>query len=661
MKKLLLAIFLLGTFGFLQAQDKPVLQRSVKEKNKSATTSGEDDNRQQSGKSTSNKNLKDKDVKIYDYKIISHENDTTYVDTTLSIQKEYKYNYLRKDYFELLPFNNTGQTFNTLSYDFESNRMMPSFGSRAKHFNYHEIEDVNYFYVPTPLTELMFKTVFEQGQLLDAFFTTNVSKQFNFSIAYKGLRTLGKYQHILSSTGNLRFTSNYKTKNDRYHARAHIYMQDIFNEENGGISDEDLANFESGAEDFIDREIFDPIFEDAESELRGKRFYLDHSYAIIKNKDSISNNSLKIGNILSLEDKFYNYSQDSQNDFFGEAFRPSDIADRVTLEDFFMQVNAKYSNNIIGDVSFNVDYNNYNYGYDTVSILNGQTITNRLKGEVVSVGGSYKKTFKDFKVNGSIGVNVSGDFDGNFLLANAEYKLNEDFLFKASLNSNSKSPNYNFLLYQSDYTNFNWQNNDLENIDTQKLAFHIISDKWLDASIDYTTINNFTYFKQAETEKGVVTPFQSDQTINYFRVKLVKDISYKKFTLSNTLMYQNVIDGEGELNVPDLIIRNSLFYSNHFFKKALYLQTGFTFQYFSSYNMNAYNPLLGEFQVQNQTELGGFPRLDFFVNAKVQQTRIFIKAEHFNSAFTGYDFYSAPNYPYRDFVIRFGLVWNFFL
>ncbi|MBP6414795.1 MAG: hypothetical protein KA450_15240, partial [Bacteroidia bacterium] len=34
---------------------------------------------------------------------------------------------------------------------------------------------------------------------------------------------------------------------------------------------------------------------------------------------------------------------------------------------------------------------------------------------------------------------------------------------------------------------------------------------------------------------------------------------------------------------------------------------------------------------------------------------------HFNSAFSATNtFYSAPNYPYRDFMIRFGLVWNFF-
>ena len=92
----------------------------------------------------------------------------------------------------------------------------------------------------------------------------------------------------------------------------------------------------------------------------------------------------------------------------------------------------------------------------------------------------------------------------------------------------------------------------------------------------------------------------------------------------------------------------------------MYLQTGITFKYFTSYTMDAYNPLLGEFYSQNTEKLGGFPMLDFFINARVQQTRIYLKAEHFNSSFSGYNFYAAPNYPYRDFVIRFGLVWNFF-
>ncbi len=156
---------------------------------------------------------KEKLPKVTDYLIISHVNDTTYVDTTLSIKKEYKFNYLRKDNFGLMPFSNMGQTYNSLTYNFQNTSLMPGFGAQAKHFFYMEVEDINYYRVPTPFTELFFKTAFEQGQQTDAFFTVNTSPQFNFSIAYKGLRSLGKYQHILTSSGNFRFTSNYKSKN----------------------------------------------------------------------------------------------------------------------------------------------------------------------------------------------------------------------------------------------------------------------------------------------------------------------------------------------------------------------------------------------------------------------------------------------------------------
>src|SRR5690625_5982098 len=48
---------------------------------------------------------------ITDYKIISVIGDTTYVDTTLNIKKDYKFNYLRKDNFGLLMFSNIGHSY----------------------------------------------------------------------------------------------------------------------------------------------------------------------------------------------------------------------------------------------------------------------------------------------------------------------------------------------------------------------------------------------------------------------------------------------------------------------------------------------------------------------------------------------------------------------
>jgi hypothetical protein len=634
---------------------EPILEKPIKPIRDGSTIDSA-----QSIKNKKGKDFKSTKAKIEDYKIISFEKDTTYVDTTLSLKKEYKFNYLRKDNFNLIQFSNIGQTYNTLSESFQNSMTTPSFGARARHFNFMEAEDINYYYVPTPLTELFFKTAFKQGQALDAFFTVNTSKQFNFSIAYKGLRSLGIYQHILTSTGNFRVTTNYKTKNNKYNLRAHFVSQDLLNQENGGLKDEDIVNFESGNKDFLDRSVFDPNFQNAESVLKGKRFFLDQEYTLIKKADSLKNNTVKIGNRINFDDKYYQFWQTSKNTaYFGEAFNSS-INDRVTLEDFNARGYVNYFNDILGNLQFNLDYQNYNYGYNKLIVLDDTTITNRIKGSLIKVGGFYKKKIGGFELDGEFGLNLSDDFKGNYINTKAKYILNEDISVEGILNSSSSLPNYNFLLYQSDYVNYNWDNtNEFKNQNIQYVEFKFNSQKILSVSADYSTINNYTYF--SKDINGNVKPFQSSNTINYFRLKIEKEIKFGHFALDNTIMYQNVFDGTNEMNMPEIITRNTFYYSNHLFKKAMFMQTGVTLNYFTEYNMNAYDPLLAEFYVQNDTKIGGFPRLDFFIDAKIRQTRIFLKAEHFNSSFTGYNYYSAPNYPYRDFAIRFGIVWNFFL
>src|SRR5690606_30869521 len=194
----------------------------------------------------------------------------------------------------------------------ESTSLMPSFGARARHFNYMEVEDISYYRVPTPLTELLYKSAFEQGQLADSFFTLNTSRQFNFSIAYKGMRSLGKYQHILSSTGNFRFTSSYFTKNKKYNLRLHYAAQDILNQENGGLLLRE--QFEEGEDEFLERGRIDVNFEDAENFLLGKRYFLDHDYALLSKNDSLRNYSLSIGHRFNYETKIYRFKQASVND-----------------------------------------------------------------------------------------------------------------------------------------------------------------------------------------------------------------------------------------------------------------------------------------------------------------------------------------------------------
>ncbi|MEX0361186.1 MAG: putative porin, partial [Allomuricauda sp.] len=270
-------------------------------------------------------------VRIDDYKIISYARDTTILDTTLTIRKEYKYNYLRKDDFEVMPFENIGRPYNVLGRTFSKNSYYPLIGATARHANYFEVEDINYYHVPTPMTELMFKTTLEQGQLLDALLAFNLSKQFSASIAYKGFRSLGKYRFDQTQSGNFRTTFNYVNKKNNYAIRGHITAQDLESEENGGLLLRE--QFESTAtDDFSDRSRIDVVYTNANNRILGKRYYFDHQWKLFNvKKDSTKGlpTSLTLGHEFTYETKFYDFTQSSQNSAFGSDPFVTPIEDRA--------------------------------------------------------------------------------------------------------------------------------------------------------------------------------------------------------------------------------------------------------------------------------------------------------------------------------------------
>lgn len=595
------------------------------------------------------------------YKIISADRDTTYVDTTLNIRRMYKFNYLRRDDFELLQFSNVGQTYNSLAYSFDKLNMKPLFAAQSHHFNYRDIEDVNYYNVPTPLTELYFKTAYTQGQQLDAFFTINTSPRFNFSIRYKGVRSLGKYQHILTSTGDFLFTTNYQTQNRRYHVRAHFSAQNLLNQENGGLRDSSLPLFINDDPEFRDRGRLDVKFEDAENRLKGQRAYLDHYYHLIASGDSLSYSLLTLGNEISFEDKFFKFNQSRPYKEFGPSYEAGDLYTKTTLQDFNVKAYADFEQSLLGKFTAWINYNDFNYGYNSVLVLDAGRIPNRIKGNIISAGGAYKKDYRGFSISGRGGINIAGEFESNYLQGSASYNLHDDYIARASIGIHSVAPDFNFLLYQNDYKNYNWKT-DLNNVKTQELKFEIETKKFGSASVSYTGIDDFVYFGIREND-STPSPMQAGQRVNYLKVKAQKEFEFgNHVAFDNTIMYQEVMGGSSVFNVPRLLTRNTLYYKNHLFRRALYLETGVSLRYFTKYNMNAYDPVLAEFYVQNDQRLGGFPLVDLFFNARIQQTRIYFIYENFTALFGGKnEYFAAPNQPYRDNVFRFGLVWNFFL
>jgi hypothetical protein len=476
------------------------------------------------------------------------------------------------------------------------------------------------------------------------------------------LRSLGKYINQLSSAGNFSFTTSYNTLNNRYFFNFHFTGQDILNGENGGITT--IDDFEGGDPVFQNRARLEVYLTDAKSFLKGKRVFLDQSFRI---NPKNANNNLHLTHQFNYENKFFEYNQktvpssvvESEIYRFGDSFVNSNINDQTRYNRMYNKIGALYENSLLGKFQFFAEDFRYNYYYNRILIFEDGVIPNSINDVINTVGGQYEyrknKWNGTFVYSNSISNQPMSNFD-----AKLEYQLDEknEFVFQYQLIS--KIPDHIYNLNQSSYFSYNWSN-DFKNEKINNIEA-TAKTQWIDVSLQLSTFDDHLYFSQdtSPVRTQLISPKQYSKTINYISVKASKEFKWWKLALDNTLLYQQVDQENDILNVPQFVTRNTLYFTDYFFKKALYLQTGITFNYFTKYYANDYNPVITEFFVQNDREIGAFPMLDFFVNARIRQTRIFFKLEHLNSGFTGNRYYNAPNYPYRDFMIRFGLVWNFF-
>lgn len=592
-----------------------------------------------------------------DFKIYNFERDSTIIDTTLTILKDYKFNYLRKDDFELLPFHNQGQTFNRLAYTFDQNNLNPSIGAKAKHFNYYEIKDITYYRVPTPSSELMYRTGMEQGQVLDALLTMNTSPQFNFSVAYKGLRSLGVYRNSLSSQGNFRATFNYQSNNKHYDFRGHFTSQDLMNQENGGLTGLSLTQFLSGDANYDQRGRLDVNLLEAKSMLRGKRYFIEQRYRLLRVKsDSLQKSQITLGQTYSYETKHFEFTQSNISSLFGDALT-STIDDHAYHQQHNASVFVTFKSPLLlGNIKIAATFHQFEYGFKNPSDSIFASLPSYLKDNKLSMDAEWNASIQKIHLKAMLNRQIVGDDITKSMRISAIYQKDSANWVKGFLNVYTKSPELNYQLYRSNYENYNWYNH-FSNEEIWNVGFELKSSKWFNTQISYTKIDHLLYF-----DENNAAPLQTNETGNYLKATVNRGFTFYKFGLENTLMYQKVTNENSILSVPEFTTRNTLYYSVHLFKgNPLYIQTGVTLKYFTQFYAPSFNPLIGEFMQQNTIEIGNYPTIDVFINGQIQRTRLYLKIENTTSKMTGRNYFSAPNYPNRDFTIRFGLVWNFFI
>jgi len=644
------------------------------------------------------------EVTVSDYKIMFLDGTEKVVDTSLSLDAEYKFNFLREDYFEYLPLPNMGEGFNKLGYDFHEQPFTPQMGARVKHFGYFEKEDVPYYEVPSAYTELFFKSTFQQGQFLDTSLAINTSPKFNIAVSFRGFRSLGKYFSSLSRSRQFRLSTQYQTYNQRYRLRVHQTTQSLENKVNGGLTNDSVYFFENApnyveADDsgspvldengneqivfydgFLDRNRLGTQIQ-ADNVLEGKRYFMEHRYQMFPLDKDTTAYKMAVGYSASLENKNYNFNQSRPSAYFFENYEVSNVRDSTSFNTLENKLFVHYKDNELGELKLDLFHHNWDYTLGPNEYEKDSLLANQIKTSQLAAQARWQKELFGVSTSAMGYQSLNKDYATQALSLEVKRHLVKGITLGGSYKYRSQPLNFNFYLVESDYKLYNWDNTHLENQQFNTRSAFISHPKWGRIQGEWTSIDNFTFLNNTTplrnlNEKFRVEVLQINKKIDYFKARLDQRIDFGNFSWVNNVQYQKVnqeedsdalLSGPIALNVPEWLVRSTIMLTSSLFNKALFFQSGATFVFFTDYYADQYNPLLAEFVTQNNVKIGEYPRVDFFFNAKIKSSRIFFKLENISSTIehlinidTPYDYYAAPYTPYRDFSIRFGLIWNFF-
>ncbi len=654
MKKTIIGLFLLGTV-FSQAQ-----QDSVPKVFKPLKGSSENDS------------VVYFKTKIDDYKFWTNGRKPEIIDTTLSIKNYYNQNFIKRDAFGKLFFPNVGGV--VVDLDYQERPFSSSLLPTGKRYNYYLASDIKYYDVKSPYTEFIYENGVKEGNFLSSTLSHNINKQFNYTFHYRGLISEGRYRNEKAQNNTFVFSSNYKTKSERFKLWWHYSAQNLKNNENGGIKD---------INDFIlqdDRRMTNirniPVnSETAKSEFDARRIEANASYGILKKlneKDSTFYNPIILKNTISYEKQKYRYEDTTPNgtlystpiitglgyknkksstDFSNVTTAGFQWTDRVQIE-----AGVKFQNlRVFSDFPLVVSEKDKD-GNVIYDINNPKEVKENLFGVVGKVHFDWNEKLKLY---GNIEFLQSDNYNSLYnvdavldITPVAGYTLSTGVLLQ------SKMPSLNQIYNQSFFSKFNYANQfDTENI--QKIHAKLTIDK-INTSVEAAVYNidQHIYLDQDLTYQ------QLNDNINYFRIKGENHLQFGKIHLVSTAQFQQVTKNDAYMPLPDFMLRETLYWQGELFNKNAQLQAGINATYFTKYNGLRYIPIMNEFALQDPAhtqEIGGYPLIDLFINFKVRNMRFYIRGEHINASFTKQpDYFAAPNVPHRDFKFQLGLKWNIF-
>lgn len=526
-------------------------------------------------------------------------------------------------------------------------------------------EDVVFFNTTTPYTSVYYETGGPKGQsenLLKILQTQNINPNWNVGISYNLISSDGQYQNQKTKLYDFSIFSTYKK--ERYGFDFVMNQNSISNEENGGLDDD--TDLTEGSEDSENLQV---RLDDAKSKLTNFNFFMNHSYGIgteneiIQDQDTTysypidfvyslkyESDSRRFREAISEVDSFYTNSYYDTKETFDKV-EYSNLRNTFQIvfnenENKWIRLGARFG--IISDfgkINSRQPINDIALQQKDKKIHNNQLLASLFSkaGSFLNWNASGTYVFEGYKQN---------DFHLNYELTKwigEKDSIPHGITVNAKLDS--KTPDFLLSKY---YGNHQQWNLNLDKTTELELGIEYFNEKrHLKIGGQINQIDRYTYFGLS------AIPEQSGKGITVLTGYLEKRFKLGNFYLNQKLVGQNS-SADKILPLPTFSIYSNNYYKNTFFCGALGFQVGFTVHYNTAFYASDYMPSTGQFFLQNQKEVGDYPKVDLYFNIRIKRTRIFVMYEHMNSSIDSKNYFVSPHYPLNPAMLKYGLIWTFY-
>jgi hypothetical protein len=610
-----------------------------------------------------------KDTSIFTWKLDDIQNLEVLNDVDTNVYNFQKTNELEQKggFFGYL--GNVGNS--AYSYDFKK-RIKSTDYFVQNHLSWYlrKAEDLNFYNTKKRYTQFDYtnsqSSKSESQQTIGLLHSQNVNKDLNFGIDYKGIMSKGQYVNQEVKNHSIGIQAAYTGK------KYTVYLQSVRNRHkeqiNGGIIQDTIV--ESGKETYwydrrtreISSKYSNPQTENGLNNIRIVQEYKMQVPDFLKNE---SKRGQKPNTIFSVKHRF-NYLK--QYRVFSEASLEDSLSENMYHSNL-LTYDSTYYSSVTNRIQFEIKENNYlnsayrlfggiTWKHDKLFVEDSNVFVfkqndKKYNSYAYYVGGNgnykerinYRYYYNQFFVGERAGeTDLVGDLDLRF-------GKKKNLILNGGIEIDINKPDY---LIENYFSNHIKWNKNFDNVVNTKLKASV-EERNIDVKlgIQIDKIDNFIYFdtlkmaQQAKNSQNVLSAYVSNRT------------KFWHLEWENKLNYQQV-DGNA-VRVPEILVYESLTFNKKIFKGVLDLRAGVEMYYHSAFNANDFDPVSGQFYHQEETQIGNYPVFNVFVIGKLSRARLLFKYEHVNSGlFPDPNYFSIPNYPIGQRMIRWGISWTFY-